>query len=267
MLSTNKTLYAIIVAALALSLACGGGSEPEAGPEATAEAPAAAPPAGDLTTVDPAVAATIKGKIAFEGEAPKAARLNLGADEDCKAMHDEPIYSEQVVVNENQTLKNVFVWVRNGLEGKQFPVPSEQVKIDQVGCIYIPHIVGAMVGQTVSVSNSDPTLHNVHPLPRSNAEWNKSQAAGAGPINQKFSKPELMIPVKCNIHPWMRAYVNVSPHPFFAVTGDDGSFEIAGLPPGTYTIEAVQEKYGNQTLEVTVGDGETQDVTLTYKAE
>ena len=266
MLSNKNFLYFLTVAALAATLACGGGEAPESAAEAPGEAAPEAP-AGEMTTVDPSTAATITGKIALEGEAPKAARLNLGADEDCKAMHDGPIYSEQVVVNDDQTLKNVFVWVKNGLEGKQFPVPSEKVAIDQQGCIYVPHVVGAMVGQTVSVTNSDPTLHNVHPLPRSNAEWNKSQAAGAGPIEQTFSKPELMIPVKCNIHPWMRAYVNVSPNPFFAVTGDDGSFEISGLPPGTYTIEAAQEKYGTQTIEVTAGEGETKDVSLTFKAE
>lgn len=266
MFSTKTLLSVLTAVALASMLACGGEGPEATSEEASAEAPAATP-TGEMTTVDPATAATITGKIVFEGEAPKPARLNLGADEDCKAMHDGPIYSEQVVLNDNQTLKNVFVWVRNGLEGKQFPVPSEKVKIDQQGCIYVPHVVGAMVGQTVSVTNSDPTLHNVHPLPRSNAEWNKSQAAGAGPIEQEFSKPELMIPVKCNIHPWMRAYVNVSPHPFFDVTGYDGTFTISGLPPGTYTIESVQEKYGNQTLEVTVGEGETKEVTLTYKAE
>ena len=120
------------------------------------------------------------------------------------------------------------------------------------------------VGQTLSVLNSDATSHNVHPLPRTNVEWNKSQAAGAGPIEQTFKKPELMIPVKCNLHPWMRAYVNVSDHPFFAVTGDNGSFEIAGLPPGDYTLEAVHERLGNQEIQVTLGDGESKAVELTY---
>ncbi len=267
MLSIRKLLYVLNTTALAAALGCGGG-EPGAAPETAPEPTAAETPAPEnLTEVDPAVAATITGKVMFEGDAPKPRRLNMGADEDCKTTQDGPIYSEQVVVNDNQTLKNVFVWVRNGLEGKQFATPSEKVVIDQHGCVYVPHVVGAMVGQTVSVTNSDPMLHNVHPLPRSNNEWNKSQASGASAIEETFSKPELMIPVKCNIHPWMRAYVNVSPHPFFAVTGDDGSFEIRGLPPGTYTIEVVQEKYGNQTLEVTVGDGETKDVTLTYAAE
>lgn len=267
MLSTPKFFGLLAVSAMALTLACGGGEAPEGGAESAAESAQSSAPAGELTEVDPAVAATITGKISFEGEAPKPARLNLGADEECKSMHDEPIFSEQVVVNENGTLANVFVWVSKGLEGKQFPTPSEKVSIDQEGCVYMPHVVGAMVGQTVSVTNSDPMLHNVHPLPRDNDEWNQSQAAGAGAIDKSFDEPELMIPVKCNIHPWMRAYINVSPHPFFAVTGDDGSFTISGLPPGTYTIEAAHEKYGTQTMEVTVGDGATEQADLTFQAE
>jgi len=262
----SKHLYLVAFTAFALSIGCGGGDAPEAEPtaEATPEAPAV--PA-NVFEVDPSTAATITGKIAFSGEAPKPRRLNLSADADCTAMHDGPIYDERVVVNENATLKNVFVWVRNGLEDKQFAAPSEKASIDQEGCIYAPHVVGVMIGQTLSVSNSDPTLHNVHPLPRSNVEWNKSQAAGAGTIDETFSKPEMMIPIKCNIHPWMRAYVNVSPHPFFAVTGEDGSFEISGLPPGEYTLEAVHESLGNQTIEVTVGAGESATAEMTFAAK
>ena len=262
MLLAKRSLLAISVS-LAL-LACGGGTpEPEAETPA-AEAPST--PAGELTTVDPATAATVSGKIVLEGEAPKPARLNLGADEDCKAMHDGPIFSEQVVVNDDGTLQNVFVYVKSGLEGKAFAPSSEMVKIDQVGCIYKPHVVGVQIGQTLRVTNSDPTLHNVHPLPRTNSEFNKSQAAGAGPIDSTFDKVELMIPVKCNIHPWMRAYINVVEHPFFAVTGEDGSFTIEGLPPGEYTIEAAHEKYGTQEATVIVGEGESATVDLKFQS-
>ena len=123
----------------------------------------------------------------------------------------------------------------------------------------------AAASVTLRVTNSDATLHNVHPLPRSNDEFNKSQAAGAGPLDTTFSKPELMIPVKCNIHPWMRAYINVAEHPFFAVSGADGSFTIKGLPAGEYTIEAVHEKYGNQEAKVIVGEGESATVDLKFQ--
>jgi plastocyanin len=254
---------AILTCSLAW-FACGGGAPAPEGEAPAAETPAASAPAGEAVTVDPAKAASISGKVILEGEAPKPARLNLGADEDCKAMHQEPLLSEQVVVNSDGSLQNVFVYVKSGLEGA-FAPSKEIVTVDQKGCVYRPHVVGVQVGQTLRVTNSDPTLHNVHPLPRTNNEFNKSQAAGAGPLDSTFTKPELMIPVKCNIHPWMRAYINVSAHPFFAVSGADGAFTIKGLPPGEYTVEAVHEKYGNQEAKVIVGEGEAGTVDLKFQ--
>jgi plastocyanin len=262
----DKRLFSALTFSLAL-LACGGTAPAPETEDPATEAPAAAgAPAGEAISVDPSKAAAVSGKIMLEGEAPKPARLNLGADEDCKAMHDGPIFSEQVAVNDDGSLQNVFVYIKSGLEGKTFAPSTEIVKIDQKGCIYQPHVVGVQVGETVRITNSDPTLHNVHPLPRTNNEFNKSQAAGAGPLDTTFSKPELMIPVKCNIHPWMRAYINVVEHPFFAVTGADGSFTIKGLPAGEYTIEAVHEKYGNQDAKVIVGEGESATVDLKFKS-
>ena len=245
------------------ALGCGGGGEqPAAGAPETSTAPEEAPK--DYFQVDPATGATIKGVINFAGEAPKPVRLNLSAEPVCRDMHDGPVYADVIATNDNNTLANVYVYVKSGLEGKAFAPAKEKVMIDQKGCVYVPRVAGIMVGQTLTVSNSDQTSHNVHPLPRTNVEWNKSHAAGAGPIEQTFKKPELMIPVKCNLHPWMRAYVNVSDHPFFAVTGDDGSFEISGLPPGNYTLEAVQERLGNQEIQVTVGDSESKTVEMTF---
>ncbi len=247
----RTTLLSVLLTAL-LTLACGGGGEP------AAEAP------NEYFQVDPATAATVSGKINFEGEAPKPVRLNLSAEPTCRDMHDGPVYANVVAVNDNNALANVYIYLKSGLEGKSFAPPKDKVVIDQKGCVYVPRIIGIQVGQTLSVTNSDSTSHNVHPLPRTNVEWNKSQAAGAGPIEQTFKKTELMIPVKCNLHPWMRAYVNVSDHPFFAVTGADGTFEIGGLPPGDYTLEAVHERLGNQEIQVTLGGGESKAVDLTY---
>jgi hypothetical protein len=121
--------------------------------------------------------------------------------------------------------------------------------------MYGPHVVALQVNQTLKVINSDPHSHNIHPLPTINREWNKSQPPGSAPLEQKFDKEEITIPVKCNIHPWMRSYIAVFRHPYFAVTGSDGTFSLKGLPPGKYTITAWQESYGSKTQDITVGAG------------
>jgi plastocyanin len=250
-----RSAAAPAVLSLLLLAGCGGGTDQASGPES---APV------ETFQVDPAVAASVSGSVQFAGEAPRLVPINMGGDEECKATHDGPVYPESVVVNENGTLKNVFVVVTAGLEGKAFEVPSTPVHIDQEGCTYVPHVVGVQVGQSLEVTNSDPTLHNVHPLPHDNVEWNKSQAAGAGAIEETFAKPEFMIPVKCNIHPWMRAYVNVVEHPFFAVTDENGAFTINGLPPGTYTLTAVRENKETQEFQFTVGAGESATAEFTF---
>jgi plastocyanin len=159
----------------------------------------------------------------------------------------------------------VLVRVKSGLEGKTFAIPEEPVTLDQQGCMYKPHVLGMQAGQKMKIVSSDDTTHNIHPLPRENREWNVSQAAGAGPIMQSFSKPEVSIPVKCNQHSWMRAYVHVLSNPFYTVTGEDGSFEIKGLPPGKYEIEAVHEQYGGITQSVDVAANQTATTEFTYK--
>jgi hypothetical protein len=158
----------------------------------------------------------------------------------------------------------VFVWVKSGLEGKNFAPPTTPVTLDQKGCVYEPHVIGIQANQALSVTNSDPFTHNVHPLPKNNPEDNRSQTAGAAPAEFKFPRQEVMIAVKCNIHPWMRSYIAVVNHPFFAVSGADGSFSIQGLPPGTYTIEAVHESLGNKEAQVTVGASETGEANFNY---
>ncbi len=247
-------------ALLVFCVSCGGG-EP-AGETTAEEAPAAA----EVFKVDPATAATVTGAVKFEGEAPKPTRINMSAEPDCAKLHKEPVHSDAVILNDNGTLNDVFVWVKGGLEGKNFEVPSEAVELDQKGCIYKPHVVALQVNQTIRVGNNDPTTHNIHPLPKTNREWNKSQTAGAAPIEAKFAREEIMIPVKCNIHPWMRSYISVVGHPFFAVTRDQGTFEIKGLPPGTYTIEAIHEKFGNKEMSVTLGASESKAVDFTFSA-
>lgn len=234
---------------LLISLSIFGCSKPETGESQSA-------PAQGITRIDPATAATISGTISFTGTAPQPQKIDMALDPACKGNND----AEPIAVRDGH-LANVFVYVKTGLEGKRFAVPPQPVTLDQRGCRYVPHVVGLMTGQKLSVINSDPTTHNVHPMPNANHAFNAAQPPGAPPVEHTFSTAEIMIPVKCNNHPWMHAYVNVVPHPFFAVTSSDGKFAISGLPPGSYTIAAVQEELGEQDLTVTVApkEGKTLD--------
>jgi plastocyanin len=250
-----------VACALMLS-GCGGSSNETA----KTETPAASTPAGGGEAVpDEANGGTITGKVAFDGTAPKMPTLDMSDKPDCvKAHNGQPVKSQEVVVNGNGTLKNVFVWVKAGLPDKQWKVPANAVELDQKGCMYEPHVLGVMTGQNIEIKNNDPTNHNIHPAATVNADFNQSQSPGAPPIMKTYARQEVLIPVKCNVHPWMRAYIGVVSHPFYAVTGDDGTFTIKGLPPGTYTVEIVHEKYGKQEQQVTVGakDSKTADFTV-----
>lgn len=181
----------------------------------------------------------------------------------CTEANPDPVFVQEVVVNDNDTLRNVFVYVKEGLGDARYAATGPEPELDQHGCMYTPHVLGAVAGQTIRFKNADPTNHNIHPLPMQNREWNQSQPPGSSDIEQSFARPEIMIPVKCNVHPWMIAYIGILPHPFFSVTGDDGSFEIKGLPPGDYVIEAWHEKYGTFTQNVTVGASESKEIEFT----
>ena len=244
-------------------LACGGGEKkPAEGTEQKAEAPSG----GQMAVVDLVNGATISGKVSFEGEKPKPVQIRMDAEAYCASAHKEPVYSDQLVVNENNALEYVFVYVKEGLGDKAYEPSKEPVVLDQKGCMYSPHVVGVQAGQPIKVVNSDPTTHNIHPVPTNNREWNKSMAPGVPPIEQTFAREEVMIPVKCNVHPWMKSYIGVLKHPFFAITGKDGTFVIKGLPPGDYTIEAWHEKLGTLTQKVSVAAKESKTVDFTMKA-
>ena len=204
---------------------------------------------GDLpeTRIDPATAASVSGVVRFAGTPAKPQSIDMSADSDCKGENQ----AETVIVNDGR-LENVLVYVKEGLGGKRFPAPKDKVTIAQKGCRFIPHVAAAMVGQPVEFLNGDNTLHNIHPMPKSNTEWNQAQMPN-GEFARPFTAAELMIPVKCNQHPWMRMYLTVLDSPFFAVTGEAGTFTLSGLPPGTYTIAAVHEKFGEKHIQVSVG--------------
>jgi plastocyanin len=203
--------------------------------------------------------ASITGKVNFDGTPPKQKTLKTDADPQCQAMHAEaPLKSEEVIVNPNGTLMNVFVYVKSGLPAdKTYEKPSTPVVIDQKGCQYHPHVFGMQAGQLMLIRNSDDTLHNIHALPNNNDEFNKGQPSGSADFKRTFTKPDVMVHFKCDVHPWMSAYVGVLAHPFFSVTGADGTFTLKDLPAGEYEIVAWHEKYGEQTAKVKVGDGET----------
>ena len=215
--------------------------------------------------------ASISGKVSFEGAPPKVKKINTDADPKCAEMHaDSPLTTEEVVVNPNGTLRNVFIYVKSGLEGKTYEPPKTPVVIDQAGCHYTPHVFGMMAKQPLEIINSDDTLHNIHAMPGAgsgNKEFNVGEPNKGMKVTRTFAHPEVMVHFKCDVHPWMSAYVGVLDHPFYAVTGDDGTFTIKGLPAGDYVIEAWQEKYGTQTQNVKVGEGEAKTADFTFKAQ
>ena len=232
-----------------------------------AETKAPEPAAPVYFKVDPSTAGTLTGAIKFTGRKPARKSVDMSNDPACVEAHHGKPYDESEVVNPNGTLANVFVYVKTGLEGKRFPIPATPATIDQKGCWFNPRVIGIQVGQTLSVVNSDPVTHNIHPMAQINREWNHSQGAGDEPLARKFSKPEIMIRVKCNIHSWMHAFIGVLDHPYYAVSNDTGSFTIPNLPPGDYTLEAWHEKLGTQEQKVTVSPSGKVTADFTFKGE
>jgi plastocyanin len=239
-------LTATIVALLAAT-ACSTTQAPKASTE---------PPAANTnyTKVDPATAGSIKGRITL-GTKPRLMNIvNLDEDPECAKLQKVPLVDNALVVDgATKGVANVFVYVKEGLEGKNFEPSQEPANIVQEGCWFAPRVVGVQVGQPFRVINSDPLTHNIHPLAQVNREWNQSQEAGAQPLTRKFTKREVMVRVKCNIHQWMRAWVGVVEHPYFQVTGADGSYELKNLPPGDYVLEVWHEELGTRQAKVTVG--------------
>ncbi|HVB87943.1 MAG TPA: carboxypeptidase regulatory-like domain-containing protein [Candidatus Dormibacteraeota bacterium] len=204
----------------------------------------------------------ISGKIFFKGTPPKRGVLDMSGDPVCAGEHSEPVLAPDGEVNSNGTVPNVFLYIESVPGNFHTPPPAT---LDQVGCMYEPHVLGVMVGQELLIVSKDPTTHNVHFMSKVNRAWNETQLPGAPPLVHKFSHPEIMILVHCNHHPWMRAFLGVSSNPFFAVTGDDGAFSIKGLPPGEYTLHAWTATFGAQEQKITVRPGETAEANFTFK--
>ena len=216
---------------------------------------------------DAATAGTITGRVEFAGKKPPRKTVAMESDPQCAKLHSSAVADEVLAVNSNGTLANVFVYIKQGLEDKKFASPADPVVIDQKGCWFGPRVLGVQVGQTLKVTNSDPVTHNIHPLAQVNREWNQSQEPGAEALTRKFSQPEVMIRVKCNIHGWMHAWVGVVAHPYFAVTGADGTFQLRNVPPGNYTIETWQEELGKQEQQITLAPSGKSELIFKYKGE
>lgn len=241
----------IVLSLLALASACGGGDSGKSGGDPT--------PTGTAKTYSGDVG-SIAGAIAFNGAVPAAKKIDTSADPVCGQANPD-LSTEDTKVKDGK-VANAFVYIKDGTatDGTKigdytWTAPTTAAKLDQKGCQYLPHVMGVMTNQKISITNSDPTQHNVHPTPKSNPEWNQTQPNGAPPIEKTFARAEVLVPVKCNQHPWMKAYIGVLKHPFFAVSGEDGSFTIKGVPPGTYTVAAWREGGATgteKTMSVTV---------------
>jgi len=221
--------------------------------------------AGLATLMPNPSGATVKGTVKVQGSVPKATQIDMSADVKCVQARSGGGMTEDIVAD-GGGLRNVVVYVSQGLGDTKFEPPKEAAVIDQKGCMYQPHVVTVQANQELKVVNSDATTHNIHPMPNNNRELNQSQPPGV-PFSTTFGREEIAIPVKCNIHPWMHSYIAVFKHPFFAVTGKGGSFEIANLPPGTYTITAWHEKLGSSFQKITVGESETKTLEFVFQSQ
>jgi len=253
----KKLMLIASIHMVALLFACGGGGEE------TSSAPAAT--AAPAVKVDPATAGTVSGTITLDGDAPEMTKIQMAADPNCARLHSSDVLNEFVVVGEGGTLANAFVYIKSGIQG-DFPPPSEPVMLDQQGCLYTPHVIGIQVGQTLTVRNSDETLHNIHAMPKNNKEFNIGQPVQGLETEKVFDNAEVMVPFKCDVHKWMNSYAGVVDHPYFAVTGADGSFSMPNVPPGDYVVEVWHERLGTQEMNVTVGEKETVDASFSMAA-
>lgn len=218
------------------------------------------------TPIDESTVGAVTGTIYFHGTPPARFPILMGEDPVCvKLHHGQTVRVADGKVNANGTLPNAFVYVEKGAGKYVFAPPADPVVLHQQGCMYSPHVLGIMTGQELEVENNDPTTHNIHPIAAHNRQWNISQLPGAAPLHERFAHPEVMIPVKCSQHPWMKCYIGVMPNPFYAVTGSDGNYTIKGLPAGSYTIGVWTATFGTQARAVTVGPKQTVKLNFTFK--
>jgi len=259
-MNRNQWAATFLASVLALGMLTGCSKKENTNEQQGTSSSSEAKPAGASAPIDPATAATVGGSVTFDGTAPKPSKIDMSQDAACKGNN-----ISETIVADNGKLANVFVYVKDGLGDRSFDVPKDSATIDQKGCQYHPHVLGVMTGQNIEIRNDDDTTHNIHPTPKDNREWNESQPPKAAALEKSFAREEVMLPVKCNQHPWMKMYLNVAKTPFFAVTGSDGKYEIKGLPPGDYTLAFVHEKLGEQDQKVTLAAKDSKTVDQAFK--
>ena len=237
----------LFVVALVLLTAC-----------AKSEAPKRTATPLDLSTVG-----SISGRVRFEGAVPEPRTIQLRGFAECQAQHSSPLLADDVLVKDGN-LENVLVYIKSGLGDRVFAAPDATVVIDQRGCVFVPRVAGAQTGQPVQFLNADPLAHNVHGLPKQSSAWNFNLGVKGASRSITIDKPENVIELRCDIHPWMSAYLGVFDHPYFAVTDAQGHFELRDLPPGEYVVEAWHERFGTRTVNVTVAPKETKEVSFSF---
>ena len=238
---------------LLVIVACGGNDAP---PPAPVRQP---------TPLDLATTGTITGQVRFEGTPPPMKEIRFGSFAECSTQHPGPVYSDDALVHDGR-VQNAFVYVSAGLGDRVFAIPEAAVEIDQRGCLYVPNVAGAQVGQLITFVNGDPAIHNVHGTPAGAPGWNFVLSRRGAERQLRILQPDVAVSLRCDLHPWMQAWIGVVDHPYFAVTGTDGAFRLANVPPGTYTITAWHERFGTQSQQVTIAERGTSTVDLAFTA-
>jgi plastocyanin len=265
--AATRVVLVVVLAAFTVAIdSCNGkgsGSSTASPPAATASPTI---PAVPPTALDPSTTGSITGTVTLTGPPLAPKLIYMMSEPMCERQHPGgTVVSPEVVVDKDGALANAVVYIKSGLGNYIYDYKMlSKVRLSQKGCMYEPHVLALMTGQTLEVTNGDQTLHNVHAMSKINPTWNKGQAGGQAPIEQTFSHEELAIPIQCNIHPWMRSYVFVFDSPYFSVSSKSGKFELKNLPPGTYTIEAWQEKYGTVDQTVTLSPKESKSISFTF---
>jgi plastocyanin len=274
-MKTNVNLLpaSALILAATLTLA---GCKPDAASKASSSVDKSSIPASTSVitntatqaSVDPTTLGSVQGTVAFTGKPPARVKIDTTLDPACSIGAGSNL-SEQYIIASGK-VANVYVYIKTGATPSKAPAGTPAVVLDQKGCQYTPHVIAVQQGGTVEFHNSDSTMHNIHTMPMSgsaNPPTDISQGPHGQVHTQQFNDPEVMMPVRCNNHPWMNAFLNIAPNPYFAVTGADGKFEIKGLPAGTYTLAAVHEKLGEQDIQITVAPKQTAKAGFTFTAK